>query len=195
MKSVTLLIILSFLFSCNGDNTYLPKPRMYPKVVYPTKDFQVMDINDCPFRLEVPTYFQYVQDTFQLDEELNKCWFNLHCAELNAYLHFSYLEINSRKQFDQFVRDAFNLVNKHNIKANYRDEKTLEYPDRSVHGLLFEIYGPVATPLQFFVTDSTSHFIRGSLYFKSQVDRDSLAPVYNFLRQDVMHLLDNFTWN
>ena len=195
----TLLIIataLSLIFvSCKDDKTYIPKPRMFPKVDYPTKDFQAFDIVECPFELNVPTYFKYSRDTFELDADKNKCWFDLYCSELNAYLHLSYLDINNRKEFDQFVKDAFELVDKHNIKANYRDEKRLSYPDKNVHGLMFEIDGPVATPLQFFVTDSTSHFFRGSLYFKSRVDRDSLAPVYSFLKEDVIHLLDNFEWN
>ncbi len=189
-----LIIFSSVIWACKDTEFFVPKPRMYPKVDYPTKAYQDFSISGCPLTFNIPTYFGYSKDTFAMDKSINKCWFDLECLPLNAYLHLSYLPVENRKHFDQLVGDAFELADKHNIKANYRDERKINYPEKRVHGLLFEIDGPVATPLQFFVTDTSSHFFRGSLYFKSRVDRDSLAPVYNYLKEDVLHLIDNFSW-
>lgn len=56
----------------------------------------------------------------------------------------------------------------------------------------FEMTGPAATPFQFFITDSTSHFMRGALYFNTQVRPDSLMPVYDFVKIDVDRLIKTF---
>ncbi len=195
IRIVILSVITIILWtSCTDNGPQLPKPRIYPRIEYPEKSYHLQVFNDCPFEMNIPDYFDVLQDTFQKDNAQNKCWFDLYSQELNAYLHLSYIDIDNRKHFDKLMLDAFELADKHNIKANYRDEIKISKPQNNVHGILFEIDGPVATPLQFFVTDSTTHFMRGSLYFKAQVNRDSIAPVYDFLREDVIELLDSYQW-
>lgn len=191
VSSICLLLTLS----CNEPPPTLPKPRIYPKVVYPEKVYADFAESSCPFQMEVPTYFEVDKNIKKNEEEVDyTCWFDLYCAPLNGYLHFSYIPVESRKEFDKLVADAFEMVDKHNIKASSRQESLIENTEKDVYGLLFEIDGPVATPLQFFMTDSTRHFVRGSLYFKAGVNRDSIAPVYDFLKKDVAHLIEGFGW-
>ena len=194
MRSLLALLVCSLFWACSDTGPQLPKPRIYPRVDYPEKSYKLQVFDDCPFEMNIPKYFSVLQDTFQDTGIKNKCWYDLYCSDLNAYLHLSYVNIDNRKHFDKLMLDAFELADKHNIKANYRDEIKISAPDKNLHGILFEIDGPVATPIQFFVTDSTRHFMRGSLYFKSQVNRDSIAPIYNFLRKDVVELLDSYNW-
>lgn len=190
-----LVLVLMFL-SCKDDTVIVPKPRIYPKVIYPEKSYSSLDIPECPFQMEVPKYFQYIKDKHQnAAEKKHSCWFDLYCEELNSYLHMSYLPFSSRKEFDNLIADAFEMADKHNVKASYRNELKITKPEEKVHGLIFEIDGPVATPLQFFMTDSTQHFLRGSLYFKSGVNRDSIAPVYDFLKLDIGKMIETFEWN
>ncbi|NNF20333.1 MAG: hypothetical protein HKN67_00185 [Saprospiraceae bacterium] len=184
------------LCSCHSEKNYLPKPRVYPRIDFPEKGYTLFDNEDCPFRMNIPSYFEFKKDSLSLEEGLNTdCWFDLNCIPLNASLHMSYLPVNSRKEFDDFVEDAFELVDKHNVKANYRDEYTVNMPGKNLYGVTFELDGPVAAPLQFYLTDSTSHFLRGSLYFRSRVNRDSLAPVYNFIKEDFDLMIESFLWH
>lgn len=191
---ITILLLILFI-SCKDEVVPLPKPRIYPKVTYPDKNYTAIKISDCPFEMDIPEYFKFIKDSGQTaEEEKHKCWFDLYCEELNTYMHFSYVDFNSREEFDKLVGDAFEMVDKHNIKASYRDEIRINKPEDRIHGLLFDIDGPVATPLQFYLTDSTKHFIRGSLYFKSRVNRDSIAPIYDFFKQDIDKMLSSFQW-
>lgn len=186
---------LLVFISCKPENNYFPKPRIYPRIDFPEKSYSLFESADCPFSMNVPVYFQYKKDSLSLDEKINTdCWFDLTCEPLNASFHLSYLTIGSRNDFDNLVNDAFELVDKHNVKANYRDERSINIPDKEVYGITFEIDGPVAAPLQFFLTDSTRHFLRGSLYFKTQVNRDSLAPVYEYIRDDFKLMVESFLW-
>lgn len=195
MYKAILFIFLVILSSCDQDKIPLPKPRIYPKVIYPQKNIQKLEISSCPFEFERPAYFKYKADDKRLLEEKEfECWFDLHCEELNSNIHLSYIPISKTSPFDKLVYDAFNLVNKHNIKASSREEIKFSYENKKVHGLIFKIDGPVASPIQFFVTDSTKHFLRGSLYFNDIVNRDSIAPVYTFLEEDIMLLLKSINW-
>ena len=63
-----------------------------------------------------------------------------------------------------------------------------------VHGVFFSVGGNAATGKQFFVTDTTRHFLRGALYFDVAPQADSLNIVYDFLQKDLSHLINSFQW-
>ena len=189
------IFLILFLLACNEPIPITPKPRTYPRVIYPEKNLTNFDEDRCPFATRIPTYFKTQKDSLQSEKEKSfECWYDLYCEELNGYLHMSYVPITSRKHFDGLVTDAFEMADKHNIKASYRQESIISKPEGNLYGLIFEIDGPVATPLQFFVTDSTQHFLRASLYFKSAVNRDSIAPVYAYLKEDIYGMIESMEW-
>ena len=105
----------------------------------------------------------------------------------------SYKEISSADDIDRLEHDAHSLSYKHTIKAEYIDEGRLSSaPD--VKGLIYEIGGNAASNTQFYLTDSIRHFIRGSLYFNTEPNVDSLGVVINFLKQDIYHFIKTFRW-
>ena len=184
------------LVACGNPNISTPKPRMYPKVVYPERNAVSFDESYCAMSFEYPDYFAVNKDEYFFDSKpIDPCWFDLQSTALNSQLHCSYIPIEDRSHFDKLVQDAFKMTSKHNQKANYRKEQLIENKEEKVYGLLFEHEGPVASPLQFFVTDSTSNFFRGSLYFRSKVNPDSIAPVYTFVKDDVLKMIESFKWN
>lgn len=196
-----MFLILSFVFtglivliSCGGQGDYLPKPRLYPKVQYPAKNYVAFDESYCSFKFKRPNYSKVVQDKYFFGEKVDDpCWFDLKMDTLNAVLHCSYIPVNNRTHFDGLVKDAFRMVNEHNKKAEYREDQQIEN-QQGVTGILFEVDGPVATPLQFFLSDTTEHFLRASLYFNAKVDPDSIAPIYNFIKEDVYKMISTFEW-
>jgi gliding motility-associated lipoprotein GldD len=84
----------------------------------------------------------------------------------------------------------------HNKKATYIEETPFFNREKNVKGMLFKVDGPVASKYQFFVMDTLeqNHFFRGALYFYTQALPDSLAPVYDFMKVDVMKMLETFEW-
>lgn len=193
-----IVLIFSFCYlasSCTDTSIPLPKPRIYPKVEYPAKDFQVFESSSCPFTMTIPKYFNYVKDKNKINSEKKfDCWFDLTCTELNTNLHISYVPVNDKSNLDELVQDAFEMADKHNVKASYRDEIKVDFPSRNVSGLIFSIDGPVASPTQFYLTDKKSHFVRGSLYFNDVVNRDSIAPIYDFLTTDIGKMIETLEW-
>ncbi|MEZ4907068.1 MAG: hypothetical protein R2771_05380 [Saprospiraceae bacterium] len=129
-----------------------------------------------------------------LDEKSpNDCWYNLNFPQFHGTLYLTYYPINSRIEFDKLINDTYNLVSKHNVKSTGRKE--IEISKAGTGGILFKIDGQVASQTQFFITDTTENFIRGSLYFNNRVDIDSMKIIQNFIDEDINHLIETFTWN
>jgi len=193
-----LFLLCSFLlcFACDsGSQTvFNPKPRSYPKIQFPAKSFTPVTTSSCPFTFERAEYADFVRDTLFFNEKPeNDCWFDLYVPSLNGTIHCSYYKISKENSLDKLITDAHTLSNKHGVKAEFIDDFVISKPGK-VFGNVMNIEGDVATPFQFYLTDSTSHFLRGSLYVRTQIDQDSLAPVYEFLKTDAMHMINTFEW-
>jgi len=126
-------------------------------------------------------------------EQDHPCWFDIVNKDLGVIIHCSYYEMDAVNTFDKLREDAYTMASKHNIKASYRDEIQIETKQGS-KGILFKIEGQVATPYQFYITDEKDHFLRGSLYFKERVEVDSVAPVIDFLREDINKIVGSVAW-
>jgi len=178
--------VLLSVNSCNPDST--PKPRGYFRISLPEKNYYPF-LSDCPYRFDLPTYSQ-----IQKDEEVNSepCWLNIGFPQFKATLHISYKKVNGNLNI--FTEDSRSFVYKHTLKADAINEKTILYPQKNLYGILYEIRGNAASSLQFFLTDSTCHFLRGALYFNVKPNKDSIAPVLEFLSKDISHLIETFEW-
>jgi len=171
-----------------------PKPRAYPRVSYPEKTYQSFDKNYCPFTFEYPTYAQIQQDTNPLNEKpTDPCWFDIYIPEFDSRIYCSYYAITPSKTLAQLKKDAMDMVDWHNKKANYIEEMRIRKPNQ-VSGYAFILDGPAASPMQFYLTDSTNHFLRCALYFNTTVNPDSMAPVYEFVKADIQKMIDTFEW-
>ncbi len=96
---------------------------------------------------------------------------------------------------NQFLEETRKLAYKHTIKADAIEEQVFMNPSKDVYGLIYRINGNAASPMQFYLTDSTSHFLRGALYIRQVPNIDSIQPVLNFLEPDIIHLIETTTWN
>lgn len=194
------LLPLAFCFlllpACQSDDTAdVPRPRAYPRVIYPERGYTALGAQYCDFTFERPQYANLERDTTFFDEKAGSdCWFNLDVPSLNAKIYCSYYPVTSPARFDELVQDAFVMAQKHNIKASYIEEIPVHRSAAHVHGMLFNIEGAAASPCQFYLTDSTHHFLRGALYFNAKSRPDSLAPVVEFLKKDVGHLVETLQW-
>jgi len=191
------IIILSFI-SCGEEPIYIPKPRTYPKVDYPERNYVQLDTNFCAFSFEYPDYMEFEQDAqfFNADSK-HPCWFNLKIPDLSGNVHFTYTDISGDSleyNLYEVYKDAYMLAEKHNIKAVANEDNTIMNPEGEVYGQLFNIEGHVASPFQFMLTDSTEHAIRASLYFDCRPDPDSMRPVIEFVKTDVVGMINSFRW-
>jgi gliding motility-associated lipoprotein GldD len=85
-------------------------------------------------------------------------------------------------------------VKNHITKADAINEQLINDSEKRIFGIFYDLKGNTASAVQFYVTDSTKHYLRGSLYFEAEPNADSLAPVIEFFREDVIHLIETLKW-
>ena len=181
-------IAISFS-SCSSD--YTPKPRGYFRIALPEKKYSVLD-SIYPYTFEYPAYAIITNDPIS-PEETN--WINIEMPVFHGRIHISYKPLTGKNSLVTYTEDARVLALKHMPKASGIRQIAISDPKRSVYGLVYEINGMgAASPYQFYLTDSTKHFIRGSLYFDVIPNNDSLAPVIDFVKTDIQHLFETINW-
>ena len=117
---------------------------------------------------------------------------NIYFPSYKATLHISYKEVKNNLFI--LTEESNKLAYDHSIKASSIEEKIFLKPAKSVYGTIYFIGGNAASPLQFFLTDSTHNFLRGSIYINATPNIDSLKPVIEFITRDVIHLIETFEW-
>lgn len=167
---------------------YTPKPAGYLRINFPEKEYQIYN-SRCPYTFEYPVYGKIVPDTSRIAEP---CWVNIEFPQFAGKIHISYKPVKNNVHV--YIEDSRELTYKHTVKADAIRESLFTVDDRKVYGMLYEISGDAASSVQFYLTDSTRHFLRGSLYFNVQPNADSLAPVIDFFLEDIMHLMETLEW-
>jgi gliding motility-associated lipoprotein GldD len=183
--------ILFLMASCNSN--YTAKPQGYFKIDFPKHTYQVFDQPGYPYTFEYPVYAKVLKDsTFFGETTENPWWINIDFPQFAGRVYVSYKEIG-KNNFDTLIKHAYILTGKHSSKAYSIDDSLISTPNQ-INGMFFSVGGDVATSNQFYLTDSTKHFLRGAMYFDATPNADSLGIVNQFLMQDMKHIINTFKW-
>jgi gliding motility-associated lipoprotein GldD len=183
-----ILMIALGLSSCSDDEV-TPKPHGYFRIDLPEKAYTNYD-SKCPISFEIPNYAQV--ELYPGKDSPDSCQFNISLPKQNAKLYCSYIPLNNN--FEDLVKVAYQFAATHEMKASALKRTTIDDPQRKMYGIFYDIEGSAASQCQFFLSDSTNHFFRGSLYFNSRPNPDSIAPVLAFVRQDLVHMVETMKW-
>ena len=186
LNSKYFLILVLFFFCGCEEAYYHPKPKSYFRIDFREKSYEPADIK-LPFRFEIPNYSR-----IETTDSGNK--FNLAIPEHKARIYFSYFPLDE-KNFQPLLEEAYNYAYTHNQKASAINTKSIYFEEKNVSGLIYDLKGNVASPIQFFITDSTNHFLRGGLYFLHKPQADSIAPVIEYVKEDIQHIYKTINWD
>ena len=195
MKSNRIISVLAALtlvvtaISCDRQPNPLPKPRGYFRIDLPEKAYTKVDTIE-RYSFECPEYAQITYDRYSPDE---KNWVNVEMPQFKGSIHLTHKDVNDN--LGDYLEDVHTMVTKHLQKANGVRDSLIVNEGHRVYGLFIEMDGKgVATPMQFYLTDSTRNFVRGALYFNFMPNNDSMQPVINFIRDDIDHMISTFEW-
>lgn len=198
------------MFSCNSN--YTSKKEGYYKIDFPEKVYTTFNDPSFPYTFEYPVYARIAKDSSYFDKgEKNPYSIDIVFPSFNGTIYLSYKNIGGtsvykvknpdgtyrdstgRNSFQKMVNDSYNLTYKNDIKA-YSIEDSVMHTPNNITGVFFRLSGNVATARQFFLSDTTQHFLRGALYFDATPNEDSLRPVNAFLQEDMKHLINTLQW-
>jgi len=169
------------LNSCKEE--VLPKPKAQLRLEYPSPAYKQIN-TDCPY------IFDTSNDTKVKVND--KCWVNIDYANLKASINMTYRPVNDNLK--ELFLEAEKLTFNHTIKADGISSIPYANKEHNVYGSIFEVSGNAASPIQFHVTDSSSHFITGAVYFNVQPNYDSIKPAINYLQKDIIRMIESLQW-
>jgi gliding motility-associated lipoprotein GldD len=183
-----ILLIAGLLLTSSCKQVYSPKPRGYFRIDFPVKEYQRFT-SPCHFSFDYPVYGSVEKVDLNQAEP---CWYDIKFRQFKATVHLTYKPL--KNDLSGHIEDIHKIVYKHTVKADDIIESRIE--DKATHtsGVLFDIKGNAASAVNFYITDSVSGFLSGSLYFYVRTNKDSLAPAIQFFREDIVHLINSFSW-
>lgn len=179
------LFILLTLLSCNE---YTPKPKGYQRVVRQPIEYIEFSNTNLSFLYPSDTYIESL-----ISQTKSEIWFSLHYKQYNATLHCTYIPLLNQ-DLNKILDDSYQLAYSHVSMAQGISQTQFSDSLHHTFGIIYDIQGAVASPVQFYVTDSTSNFLRGSLYFDQMAKADSVTQVVAFIRKDIVHLMESLEW-
>lgn len=189
MKVVFILLLTGLLLgSCSGNEILIPKPPTYLRLELPEHEYTTFD-DACPYSFEASKLFNIksVSDSSGLT-----CHKDIDLGKLNGVMHFSYIDMV--EPLSIYVNYSNDKVEDHKLKATGIKDIQIIRPEDKVYGTFFSLKGDVASPFQFYLTDSTSRFASGVVYMNSVPNYDSLKPTLDYLEKDLLKMLETFKW-
>lgn len=201
MRYILFFSLMIVAVACKDGQTP-PKPHAYPRMYFPEKSYQLFDTN-APYSFTYPKYavvVPYHEYENTQDSALHPFWYNVNFFPYDngmrsmATLHMSYHRFSDRAEFDKLFDDTRRLAYKHDIKAEEIEQIEVHNPKIHTTGIIYELKGNTATNLNFYISDGEKHFLRGALYFNSKTEIDSIMPMLQFLKKDVIRMIETTKW-
>lgn len=176
-------VLLAIATGCGGEDT-VPKPTAYLNLEYPIGTYKLHDEN-CPY--------SFAYNSLSNVKSKGNCNFVIEYPKMKATIYITYKPV-TETNLDSLLRDAQKLTYEHVIKANEIGEQPYLNPDKKVYGMFYQVGGDAATNAQFYVTDSTRHFLTGSMYFYAKPNFDSLMPAASYIKDDMRNIMETLKW-
>lgn len=181
MRSYLYLLFIFLIIGCGEE--ILPKPKGYLSLTYPKKEYKKLEINR-------PYSFEIAENS--VVKNLPKNWLKIEYPNLKASIDITYRPVKNNLR--ELLIEAEKLVYEHAIKADQIIGRDYDNKNQKVFGKFAEITGNAASQIQFHVTDSSKHFLKGSLFFYSKPNYDSILPAVAYIKKDMIHIMETLQW-
>ena len=187
---MVILLACTTILSCKPKALPEPKPMGYFRIDLPDHKYRHTDTT-LPFTYEQSVY---ANTTIEPQKD-NSLWVNITYPDLGATFRFTCLTVKNADSLRKLMISEDKMVKFHYQKADDVQYSVVNDPKAHLYGQTYEIFGKeVATPFQFWLTDSVNRFVRATLYFDCTPNNDSLQPVIQYLKEDALHLINTFAW-
>ncbi|GAB3202611.1 gliding motility-associated lipoprotein GldD [Pontibacter aydingkolensis] len=188
LKAFLWFALAASMVACGAE--YTPKPKGYNRIDLPSQTYQQLQAEH-PYTFEFSEHAKIRPDSSTIAQPH---WIHILYPGMGADVQLTYKNLKGNTEaLNAMIEDARKLTGKHQIKAYSIEEAEVRTPSGDIASV-FELEGEVPSQFQFYVTDSTTHFLRGALYFRTATQNDSLAPIIEFVKKDIIHMLNTLQW-
>ncbi len=188
-SSIILLLTLILAVSCNKQS--VPKPKGLLRLEYPKPNYKKVNLQ-LPFEFERNEFSKPIEN-IKSSQDANNFGLEIHYPALKGTIYITYKRIRE-SNLNLYLKDAQNITQTHTVKADEILYTPYTHPNNKVYGMFYEVSGNAASQSQFYVTDSLTHFITGSLYFYAKPNYDSILPASEYLKKDIKHIMETINW-
>lgn len=179
-------IVSLFLVGCSSNTT--PKEKELTQSVRGIHELTTYETDRFSFE-----YNKGQTIKLKNTDKVGEIWFDISDSEIDATIYCSYLPIDTEGLY-RALEDSYHLAYSHVSVSEGISQQQVLNDSLKTYATICDIEGQVATPIQFYVTDSTSHFLRGSVYYNKAVKLDSVAQLTKLLRNDIQTLIESLRW-
>ena len=189
---IFVLLLLSAFFISFSEEPPIPKPKTYLLLDTTQPIYSLDDEKDFPFTFQMPDYGKIIRiNTEKKDDK----WFNINFDKYGFEANVSYIPLKADSSLAYMINDCYTFLDRHKKFSSGIIEQQYSNPEQRVYGTLFEIKGSqVVSPYQFYLTDSTNHFIRLALHCKTAPNNDSLTTYIRRLKTDIDYMITSLRW-
>ncbi|MBT8259361.1 MAG: gliding motility lipoprotein GldD [Bacteroidia bacterium] len=189
LRIALFILVLFCVTACKEE--VLPKPKAYLRLDYPEPEYKELQ-TDLPFSFQVNALADSIGPSRPSIDGKTR-GIDIVYPSLKGTIYLTYQSVDNN--LEALLTDAQNITQKHTIKADEIVEQPFQSAKNNVFGMFYEVGGDAASQSQFYVTDSTRHFITGSLYFYAKPNYDSILPAAYYLQNDIRHIMETIKWN
>ena len=185
-KIISLLVVFSILL-CTCSDSNLPKQTAFLRIDFPEPKYLAFKETNHLFD------FYYNASAVEIKTKNSK-QLSLLYPKINFSIDLSIQKLNKPKDLEDNFSDFYLLLDTHSKKSNGVFVREYEDLNKRIFSQIYEISGGVASPIQFYITDSTSNFIKGSLNLNFKSNYDSIFPSIQYVKKDVLILVESLNW-
>ncbi|RMG16260.1 MAG: hypothetical protein D6730_25335 [Bacteroidetes bacterium] len=189
---VVLLMALPAMYllqACGQQAEPYPRPLGFHRIDLPKEtQYQQFESSSCPFTFEYPREGKVTRDL------PDSCWVDIQFPPYGCKWHITYRHVpTSGTSRSGHFEEQRRLIYNHIKKASEIKENAFRV--RAGYGTMYEVYGNVGTPLYLFLSDSSdTHVLMSTFYFRTAMKNDSLAPVIEYMKGQMMHAMETLKW-
>ncbi|RMB56426.1 gliding motility lipoprotein GldD [Dokdonia sinensis] len=183
MRNLHFIIVAIALIVCSCGGDVIPKPQGFLSLEYPAPIYEKI-ASACDYSFEKNNL-----GTVRFKDD---CSAVIDYPKLDASLFITYRKVTGN--IETLLRDAQKLTYEHVRKADNIAEEKYINDQQNAYGMFYDVLGNAASQSQFYVTDSTNHFLTGSIYFNVKPNYDSIYPAAVYLKNDIRRLMETVEW-
>lgn len=178
----SILVCILILLGMGCKEHVIPKPKAMLRLEYPEYKTGYLETKN----------FQFQYNTMARLKNSGDNSLTLDYPGIKGSIFITYKEVNHN--LEKLLSDAQKLSYGHVVKADGIEANEFLNPEERVFGMFYEVRGNAASQAQFYVTDSTTHFVTGSLYFYAKPNYDSIYPAADYLQKDIRRIMETLRW-